>query len=84
MSEEELFEEGIPEPPEDFPEDEEAKPKKKKKSIEDELFGDDEEEEEKPKKKKDELDEIFEQDKGSGEDIYATADFERYDDGVAD
>lgn len=71
--------------PDEYSEDEEEK-KPEKKDIVDEIFGDeDEEAEKKKKKKKDELDEIYEKSLGnSEEDIYATEEFERYDDGVAD
>jgi len=74
--------------PDDVHEEEELEKKvKKKKDLLDELFGDEDEEEEKKVKKckpKDEFDELYEQSKGTDEDIYATDDFERYDDGVAD
>lgn len=55
----------------------------------DELFGDEDEEEndadKKKHKKKDELDEIYEQSLGHPEeDIYATEDFERFDEDLED
>ena len=62
------------------------KPEKKKDEVA-EIFEDEDEEEEKHKKKckpKDELDELFEQGNGSGEDVYATDDFERFDAGPSD
>jgi hypothetical protein len=66
--------------------DQEAEKEGIKDEVE-ELFGDDEmiPEKKEKKKKKDELDEIYEKNQGDPEeDIYATEDFERYDDGVAD
>ena len=74
--------------PDDVDEEEELEKKsRKKKDIVDELFGDEDEEEEKKAKKckpKDEFDELYEQGQGNPEeDIYATEDFERYNDGVA-
>lgn len=86
MAKEPIAAEDLPVPPKDFPEDEDEKKKKKKeKTIVEELFEEDEDEEEVEEEPgKDELDELYEQSKCSEEDIYATEEFERYDDGVAD
>ena len=75
---------GEPEEEEDEEELDEEGKKKKKKDVIEELFGEEEEDAKKKRKRKDEFDELYDQSTGSGEDIYATEEFERYDDGVPD
>ncbi len=70
-----------------YAEEMQEKEEDEEKDLVDELFGDEDEEKKKKLKEckpKDEFDELYEQSKGTDEDIYATEDFERFDDGVTD